>query len=409
MPVRLSCPSCNTAFTLPDLPADRRANCPRCGDLFPVRTFEHVAESEPPASAIAPTSATSTQKDQTRRSRRRTVVIVLGMGCVAGVIGGVIRDLVHGHAPSPSTPTVEAKPQSTAIPAVQLTGLRYLPSDTNLIVAVQPGPILAYADDKKIDPRVFLRQAGIPNELFDGLANLGLSLPQIDHLVAGTSLGDGTLVLRLALVLVLRQPLADETEFLHKLKAHEPPGKKRYNAEFAGLPLSLARMSPTVWVFGFDDKDFQAVDRGGFDAGGVQLPPGLAQSIEKEVPPAAALWFAANDESWAEKPALKLLVQAKRIVKKEWLAVLSRGKAGVAAVTFEETPRLRVFVKADDAATGEQIRAYFQKLAAKSDTARVGGSGELAFYDAPVDPGQIFVTLSQFLDAAAAMSPPVGK
>src|SRR5207248_4987942 len=37
MSVRLSCPSCNTGFALDALPADRRATCPRCGDVFPVR------------------------------------------------------------------------------------------------------------------------------------------------------------------------------------------------------------------------------------------------------------------------------------------------------------------------------------------------------------------------------------
>src|SRR6266545_3188806 len=40
MSVRLSCPSCNTGFALDAIPADRRAACPRCGDVFPIRGLD---------------------------------------------------------------------------------------------------------------------------------------------------------------------------------------------------------------------------------------------------------------------------------------------------------------------------------------------------------------------------------
>src|SRR5437868_1184384 len=75
MPVRLSCPSCNTAFTLPELPPDRRATCPRCGDAFAVRTWEDVG---PEATAAEPQPAPA--KPAVRRSLTPFVVARLGLG-----------------------------------------------------------------------------------------------------------------------------------------------------------------------------------------------------------------------------------------------------------------------------------------------------------------------------------------
>ncbi len=331
-------------------------------------------------------------KARAQWSVKRAAIVAIGMGLV-GLIIGVVSYYNRGVQP---TPQVETSSPTAAIPADQLIGLGYLPADTNIAFAVQFGPVVAYAERIKKDPRELLVQAGIPAKVYDSFTSLGLTLAQIDHIAGGSSLGDVTFSLRLSLVVVLRGPLTDENEFIHKLKAKKHAIKERYDAELAGLPLNLVRVSPTIWVFGLDEKDFKAVDRGGFGVGGKQFPAGLSQATAEQVPPNAAVWLATNDEQWSEKPGVKLLV-GEVMKKKDWLPVLASGRSASVSLSLEDQPRLRLFIKTTDEPTGDHLRKYFQKLATNDDKIRHGGGGTLAFYDAPIDPLNGYATISRFL------------
>jgi hypothetical protein len=386
-----------------ELPADRRANCPRCCDQFPIRTFTEISDSDGvvPGTKTAGTGQ-AFPKARAQWSVKRAVIVALAMG-VVGLIVGVVVYNFRGNKKLKDE--LEPPAMATAaIPADQLFGLGYLPADTNIAFAVQTSPVIAYSERMNKDPRDVLIQAGIPAKLFDGLINLGITLQDIEHFVGGTSIGDGAWTIRLSLVLVLRKPLNNEDEFLHKLKAKKQAAKARYDVEVfgilpQGIPLMLARISPTVWFFGWDAKDFKAVDSGGFGPGGKQFPAGLSQAIAEQVPPNAAVWLATNDEQWSEKPGVRILV-GELMKKKEWLPVLARGRSVLAAFSLEETPRLRLMIKAADPTTGEHLRTYFESQAKVNDKVRHGGSGELAFYDAPVDPMNGFATITRFLSDA---------
>jgi hypothetical protein len=231
--------------------------------------------------------------------------------------------------------------------------------------------------------------------VLDALAGAGVTLPQIDHLAGGLPADE----LRFTLVLVLRRPLADEDAFLGKLKARRQPGGKDRHDVDVGLPLTLARVSPEVWVFGFDaKKDLAAADRGGYGPGGTQFPTGLAQMIAERVPPVAAAWLATSDEAWAEKPAVEVL--AGFLGLKGVKAVLAKGRAAAAAFTPDDPPRVRVFVRAADEATGRQVRDYFRRKAAGDDRVTHGGAGEVAYYDAPVEPATALAVIAQMLGDA---------
>src|SRR5436305_1220421 len=101
MSVRLSCPSCNTAFALPAVPADRRATCPRCGDAFPVR-WELAdqptnAEADPPAALPNAKYELRTPRYQAGMwSIRRTALVVLALGLLGFVVG---LTAYHARAP----------------------------------------------------------------------------------------------------------------------------------------------------------------------------------------------------------------------------------------------------------------------------------------------------------------------
>jgi hypothetical protein len=388
--VRLSCPSCNSSFALAELPAERRASCPRCGDVFPIRSWEEVVGSET-TTRLSAVSSTA-RRDRARWSVQRTVAVALAMGLV-GLLAGLgmyfVRENRRQQSHAEQAASFEATPPS------QLVGLGYLPTDASIVFVVQPAPALGYATRSHQEPSDFLTRAGLPRQVLDVLAGTGLPLEQIDH-IAGAVNVDG---LRLSLVLVTRRPL-DEAQFLKRLRATRSNGAtERYSVDIGGLPLALARVSDSVWLFGFDaEKDLAGADRGGQGPGGRQFAPGLSEMIGS-VPPDAAAWLVTDEDRWAEKPLVKL-VFSELLKKPEWLPSLAKGRALVAALSLNEPPRLRIFVKAADASTAERIRSYFQARAASAENATSGGAGEIAFFDSPIDPANAFNSLREMLNEA---------
>lgn len=391
MSVRVSCPFCNAQFTLPEGPPPRRVECPRCNELLPLRNTESgIGSRESDALSAVPSSEFRVLSSN-GRSVARTVAIALLMG----VVGLGVGLFVYFRGSSPKgTGGPDAPPSATATPPAELGGLGFLPADCNIVFAVQPGPLLAYAGRTNQNPRELLTKAGIPGAVLATLDKLGITLPQIDHIVGGTKLADDVVELRLALALVLRRPLADEDKFLDALAAQKTGGgdvMPRYKATAGGLPLLVTRMSPTIWVFGLDEKDFDALNRGGPD-----WRPGKFEALVARVPADAAAWFATDSDRWADKGPVKLLV-GQVMGKKDWLPVLAKGQAVAAGLSFDDPPRLRVFVRCVDSATGEKLRAYFAGKAT-AEGAQSGGAGEWAMFDTPIDPASGYATVKQFLD-----------
>jgi len=160
--------------------------------------------------------------------------------------------------------------------------------------------------------------------------------------------------------------------------------------------MTLAQVSPTIWVFGMDAKaDMEAVERGGYGAGGKQFSASLSEVIAAQVPANASAWFATSDEAWSEKPGTKLVVGT-LLKKPEWLFVLARGRAAVASLCFENPSRLRLVVRAADEATGQRLRDYFRAQATATEGAQHGGAGTLALFETGFDPATTFATLERF-------------
>ncbi len=297
------------------------------------------------------------------------------------------------NKPQPPVPL-----SATAKSPSQLSALGYLRADCNIVFAVQPGPLLAYAERTKQQPRDVLAQTGLPDAARNTIEQLGVELAQIDHIAGGVTLGEGEDAFRLALVLVLKQPLANEDEFLTKLKAKPVAGKKSHHDVLVGkIPLLLTRVSPTVWVFGFNDKDLDAVDKGGHGPGGTHLR-GL-QTMLAAVPPDASVWLAADDErDWTQKPVMKLVGQSAEA--KKWLPAVKDGRGGLVAVSLGEQPRVKVQVRAADDKTGDRVRAYFAASATETASATSGGSGTIAHFEAPFDGANSGKLLQRFLSDA---------
>lgn len=406
MSVRLSCPSCNTAFSLDAIPANHRASCPRCGDVFPVRGVstesedkEQKTEDRGEPTAFFPN--TNHEIPKAGLSPLRAVLVALTLGLIGLAAGFAVYYTREKPKPAPPEPP----PELITISPAQLSGLGYLPAECNVLFAAQPGPILAYASRTHQDPRELLTRTGVPPQALAALDQIGLTLPQIDHIAGGVFIGDEGEELRLALVLVLKQPLANEDEFLNKLKAKPLAGKKsHWGIAIERVPVSpvLAKVSPTVWVFGLNERDFSAVEKGGFGPGGTQFRGTESEGLRKmiaSVPPDAAVWIVADDErDWTQKPLVKFVARSPEA--KQWLPAIRDGRGGLLAVSLGEKPRMRLFVRTAESATAERVRTYFQARTADMESATTGGGGVFAMFDAPFDPPTSGKMLQRFLDDA---------
>jgi len=385
MTVRVTCPFCNTAFALADAPPSGRATCPRCLDSFPTRgRIDEVSTDAAPAILSAPLSPTPT------RFLRRALAVVVALAVVGSGIG-----YFFSRSWSKPVPDPELAPSVATTSPADLHGLGYIPPGANVVFAVRPGPILDYAARTNQDVVPLLTSAGVPQSVLVALGRAGVALPQIDHVSGGALVPDADLGrLRLALVLVLRAPLADEPKFLEQLQARRVVrgGRTRYEVEFADAPLRLTKAAPVVWVFGWSDADLEAAETGGM----TPLAPGLRESITDKVSADAAVWLATDDARWAEKESVQFLVA--RAGKKEWLPTMARGRAAVASLTLADAPRLQVCARCADTATAEQLRAFFGKTA--SAGVRSAGAGEWAMLDAPADSRAVFAPLKKLLDGA---------
>jgi hypothetical protein len=317
------------------------------------------------------------------------VVLVAVVLAVLGFLAGLT--VYYTREPKPN-PEPAPAPAITATPPAQLVGLGYLPAECNVVFALQPGPLLEYAARTKQEPRELLARAGVPDPVLNVLDSVGL--PQIDHLAGGIYIPDpGDSEMRVALVLVLKQPLANEDAFLKRLRTKPIEDKHaRWVVEVNAGPFTplLTRATPTVWVLGLNDRDFGPVARGGFGPGGTQF---RLREVLASVPPEAAVWLAADDDrDWMQKPLLKLLAtwpdvkKSAPVLSGALTGGLSAGRGLVFALTVADKPRMRVLVRTAETATAERLREYFRARAAELESATAGGEGAFALFDAPYDP-----------------------
>lgn len=169
MPVPISCPYCNTGFTLAEVPPARRATCPRCGEAFPIH--EDAEERSPgtvptttvtPAEAPFPGPGIASALPQPR-SRWPLIVAVLAVVAIGTGLAVYILQGRFGARPGPPPPL---EPELHVTLPGALVGLGLLPPDCNVAFAVQPGPLLGYAARTNRDPLDLLAQAGVPARVF---------------------------------------------------------------------------------------------------------------------------------------------------------------------------------------------------------------------------------------------------
>jgi hypothetical protein len=354
-----SCPHCNSVVSV----EAGRVPCPRCGELFDTAAAEQLPHdaAESPVAPLPP-------KPGFLYSR---TAILLSFG-LAFLIFAVGMAVVRPWEPR-VTQKQEIRPPVVVSP-LGLSGLAYLPPTTNVAAAVQPMPLLAYAAITKTDPRKFLIDAGVPEQVFATLDRAGVPLDQIDHLVVGATFrtGAGQVLPDVTACLKLTRPIADEEKFLTALKAEKNSQQSKVGHTVYNVTsgLLMTKLDGQTYLFGMDADDLAFHDKP-HAAGGGHLPKELREAMTSKVSPASFVWLATDTQDWAAKDVVKIAALSQTL--KDRIEKLKAVRGAAAGLSLEPDPELRLGVRWADAAGAT---AFQQKLKAAFPTEKAAVAGD---------------------------------
>lgn len=369
MAARVSCPYCNAVV---DVESGRVA-CPRCGEAFDSANAEHIADDVAVSKPAVPRPAGFLYS----RS-----AMGLSFGLAIAILAGGLA-IVRPWEAKPK-PLAEYKLPVVVSP-LGLSGLVYLPPSTNIVAAIQPMPLLAYAAQSKIDPRKFLVEAGVPEIVFESLSKAGVPLDQIDHLVVGLSVSSekGSLIPGVTACLKLTRPIADESKFFAQLRAEKNSqqskgGRTVYSISNA---LVMTAVDERTYLFGFGEADLAFLGKPQA-AGGAHLPKELRDSMTNRISPASFAWIATDSTNWSDKPSVQL---AKSLP--DWKSMFEKLKslrAVAAGISLEPEPELRLGTRWNDAGSAKAFQDRM-KMQFKDEAALIAGDEGWATVRTPID------------------------
>jgi hypothetical protein len=375
--MRVSCPFCNHAFETAD--RSRGVECPRCGETLPSQLGSAIAESQVDRGS-------DSFKSQDRPADRSAVLAVAAVIAVLVlVVTGFFLLFVTSMKPKDKAFPSELPAWSAdAAAPLDLAGLNHLPANCNIVFAIQTGPLLVYAERTHQDPVELLTKNGIPAPLLGAIASANITLQQIDHIAGGLLIPDKDEELRIAFVLVLRRPLANDAAFLHQLLAKQTkPG--RFDVQLDKFTLRMSRVSDAIWAFGFSEKDLAAGS----------LSPDFRQMIGVSVPREAAAWVAFDYAWWSKKPLFAALFNA-AAWSPDRIAIVAKGRSGTLAYSFADPPLLSAAIRTSDAEAATDLRTYF-KGKATGEHAKSSGEGDWASLVLPAAPKDLSPIIKDFI------------
>lgn len=360
MSVSVTCPFCRSVFTIAEIPAAHRTPCPNCGESVPVSADASpasVATAAPPATATAPPPRTSG-------------MVFISLGLTAVIVAGFALWFLFSPK-KPVYPPPPPPPPATTPPRA-MGGLKYVPKDSQIVVAVQPAALDQYAKNKGRSAEELLVEFGVPEDLLKQLRDAGLPSSAIQSLLIAVNVDD----LRLTLVLTLREPLKDEAKFRDKLKAQ---GRDPTTVDLGGFPLVMAEPNDKTFVFALNEKGLATAKTptAGFD----DLRPAVRESVDK-LSLSSIAWVATDDKDWAKLPQFKLLGDKGPT---DLLKKLNGVRAVATGVSLEPDLYLRLSVRVNDSTvardTADALREKLNEL-----NPYVTPSGEWADVSLPIDP-----------------------
>jgi hypothetical protein len=211
-----------------------------CGEPVPSDRFPtHEATAGPTIAASTPTDL----KARKSRTLRAVLAVMCGMAVMALIFALLTRNIRRERDPRPKPEIAEEMAQKPA----DLLALGYLPPGVNVVVGLQ---VAALSKDPGGQDVLREPRPAFLDKLLDVLEVAGLSLADVDHVVAGTELK--SLKFDITTVVVTRRPvdqtLLDEAVGRHKFSSGAFRNGTLYR--FADIPKAkLWSVEPRVLIY----------------------------------------------------------------------------------------------------------------------------------------------------------------
>lgn len=383
MPVRVSCPFCNTPFDLPAAPPSGRTACPRCGESVPVSSAAEATDAPAPVVVPGPIASPKPAFPLAAVSLGLTALIVVAFG---------VWWFTRPPNAGPTTAATKPGPPPATVPPTAVPVLKYLPRDSQIVVAVQPQQVVQYAARTGRPADQLFGQLGLPKPLLDKLSAAGFPPESLDHLAIGANVTD-LAGLGVTFVVSVRTPI-DEDRLRRDLKATVNPDRRdHWKAEIGGVPVHVTRADDRTLLFAWKEADLGGAKAP--SAGFADLRPGVRESVEK-LSVSSFAWLVTDSTDWSKVKGVEAVAGLSG--QKDLPKRLDGVRAAVVGLSFEPTVTLSVRVRMADAGKAKELAATMGERfrEAKGETR---AAGEWAEATIPFDPpGDALATLRKALE-----------
>ena len=358
--IKLSCPFCNTTFDVVGL-APSRIACPRCHESVP-------------DTSVAPPDAHAVSVVEGWPREKSSRLWMVGVGIIVLAVAAFIADSLWETKLPPAAPTDTGSQAAATKPPLTLSSLRHLPANSQIVVAIQPAAFAEYTKRKGKSVEIWLDEAGTAGKLMEEFRKLNLAPDQIEQLAIALPAN----TIAAAFVLVLRKPLADDTDFRNRLQAKPITDKPtHFTVEFFNLPLEMKKVDDTTYRFAnaSESKWLDAPPAANAD----HLPQELRDAMGK-LSPASFAWVASNTvrPDWGASNEVKILA----LTNKDAAAYLKGVQAFAFGLATEPELKMTALVRSSDAKA--QAAKFTERLGA--DKAEITAEGDWASAKWSFDP-----------------------
>jgi len=246
----------------------------------------------------------------------RLTIVLAGLTAMVVTIG-LLR--VHIRVSSDPNAAEESfvQPIARSVRPAELSGLGYLPEDTNVIAAVNIGMLMETPEGRE-----FLM--GNRGQLWNWQRLqewTGISLSEIDHVIVGLRV-DNSLLPRLLVIIETNRAFE-----MARVKAAVRAGK---------LPDPNACLFPSdhVLILGLTRKDLERVSLKRSE--GIHLPPSFQEALQQRIPRGAEVWAVGHADNWLQTPALAFFAG----LPKENREVFQKIQTFAAGIRLEKAPTI---------------------------------------------------------------------
>jgi hypothetical protein len=262
-------------------------------------------------------------------------VTILLSGLTAIIVTTGLMRVHLRRSSNPYPEELSPYPPITSVAPAHLSGLRYLPADTNMIAAIHVADLLQSETGRNLLDR--------PGPFAQLEQWIGLPAREVDHVIFGLKVDD-RLLPRLIVIVETLRPFS-KRELKEKLK-----GSRFRDPEAIRFP------SDHTFVMGLTSKDLETIPKTP-SAGINHLPPPIQTALRERIDKAARIWAVGTSDDWEKTVVLGYL----NSLPKETKDVLKKIQLFAIGLRMDQEMTLTAALKCSDEPAAQALERLLDK------------------------------------------------